>query len=285
MIDCSVCIVNYNSSAVLSRLLATIPAAAAGIDAEILVVDNASSDDFDNVVRTLPPSSVLRNPENCFFTAADNQNLARARGRHIVSVNPDIEFHPGALAALSAYLDAHPDVGAVAPRFLYPDGRTQPSLGRFPTRAFGLMEAAGVNDAFPENRINRAIMTAAITYDPESEADADVLYGACIMTRREVLAGVGLKDESFVHGWDEYDWCRRMRDAGWRLVYVPSAVCMHHRGYSRASSPLAHELYLHHWRGMVRLYRKHYGAMTALALRVLRHAVAPLLRGLFRRGS
>ena len=282
MNDLSVSIVNHNSSAVLSRLLATIPAAVAGLDVEILVVDNASTDDFESAVQHLPPSCVIRNPDNRFFTAADNQNLARARGRHVVSVNPDVEFHPGALAALSAYLDTHSDVGAVAPRFLYPDGTLQPSLGRFPSRGYGMMEAAGLNDVFPENRINRAIMTAALAYDPESVTDAEVLYGACIMTRREVLASVGLKDESFVHGWDEYDWCRRMRDAGWRLVYVPSAVCMHHRGYSRAASPLAHELYRHHTRGMARLYRKHCGPMTALTLGVLQRAVAPVLRALFR---
>jgi GT2 family glycosyltransferase len=273
MIDLSISVVTFNCAGKLAALLDSIRRHAGGLALEVLVVDNASTDGIEQVMAEHPEVSFIRNPENRYFTAADNQNLARARGRHVVCLNPDTQVTAGALQTLVRYLDEHPDVGAVTPRFAYPDGRPQGSFSRFPTRLWGALEACGVNWVLPWNRVNQAIMPAELDYDPGVEQDAEVLYGACLMVRREVIKRVGLKDERLVHGWDEYDWCRRMARAGWRLRYVPEAVVLHERGASRPHES-AGRLAGYHWQGFFRLYRQHYGPAFAAVLRLL-HVLWP----------
>lgn len=267
-VDVSICIVNYNVSEEVDNLLTLLEKAASSTVSEVLLVDNASSDGILDVVARHPGVRLIRNAQNRFFTAADNQNLARARGHYVVSLNPDTVPEPGALTRMRRYLEEHPAVGAVSPRFMFPDGRVQPSLGHFPSLAFGILEAAGLNLALPWNRINRAMWPDGLDYDPDREQDGEILYGACIMVRREVLETVGLKDEALVHGWDEYDWCRRMVRAGWTLRYIPEAVVLHYQGASRPHQTEG-VLAKHHWQGFFHLYRKYYGWPVFLMLKCL----------------
>jgi GT2 family glycosyltransferase len=267
-IELSICIVNYNVSDKVEELLTTVESGTQGVACEILVVDNASMDGILDVVAKHQSVQLIRNTENRYFTAADNQNLARAKGRFVVSLNPDTVPQPGALTSLMRYLEAHPEVGAVSPQFAFPDGRIQACLGHFPSLSFGVLESAGLNLAMPWNRVNRAMWPEGLDYDPDREQDGEVLYGACIMVRCEVLATVGLKDEALVHGWDEYDWCRRIAQAGWKLRYVPSAVVIHHQGASR-SYQAEGTLAKYHWDGLFYLYRKYYGWGVYLLLRCL----------------
>ena len=274
-IDLSVCIVNYNVSDKIDLLLTALEAELQGISHEILLVDNASSDGILEVIARHPSTLFIRNEKNRYFTAADNQNLARAKGRYIVSLNPDTVPQPGALIRLRRTFEERPEVGAVTPKCVFPDGRNQLCLGHFPWLGFGVMEAAGLNLALPWNRINKTMWPDSLDYDPDTEQDAEILYGACIMVRREMLENVGLKDEHLVHGWDEYDWCRRITLAGWKMRYVPEALVTHFQGTSR---PHQKEWVLdtYHRQGLFYLYRKHYGLLAFLLVRSL-YALRPLI--------
>ena len=89
--------------------------------------------------------------------------------------------------------------------------------------------------------------------------------------RREVLDTVGLKDEKFIHGWDEYDWCKRIAQKGWRLCYLPDAIVVHHCGASRKQVTSNISLDKYHWDGLFYLYKKHFGYSTYVLLRFLRY--------------
>jgi GT2 family glycosyltransferase len=278
MVDLSICIVTYNVSKIVDELLTSIYQNTNRLDFEVLIVDNNSTDGIHEIVKKYPNINFIINKTNIFFTKADNQNLKRARGKYVVSLNPDTLILPGTLEKMVGFLEKNPDVGAVTPKILFPDGTIQLSIGRFPKLMYGIFEAIGVNSYFPENKINRSIMTEKLFYNYNNIQEASVLYGACIMVRREVLDTVGLKDEKLIHGWDEYDWCKRIAQKGWRLCYLPDAVVIHHRGASRSQLISNKAIDKYHWDGFFYLYKKHYGFSIYLLLRILRYSAYLLLR-------
>jgi GT2 family glycosyltransferase len=272
-IELSISIVNYNTIDKTKNLIDSIYNYADGISSEILLVDNASNEGIDDIIKQFPEVKVIQNQLNVFFTKADNQNLARAKGKYILSINSDTMVTPGTIKTMIDFLLKHPDVGAITPKIIYPDGSIQPSTGKFVTLAFGFYEVLGLNRFFPNHRAYTYVMPDKLDYDPEYPHEAEVLYGACIMIRREVLETVGLKDEKLIHGWDEYDWCKRMIQYGWKLSYVPNAVIIHHRGASRektgTNSDISKILERYSWDGFFYLYKKHFGVHIYIILRTL----------------
>jgi GT2 family glycosyltransferase len=191
------------------------------------------------------------------FARAANQGIAVARGRHVLCLNPDTVVHDGAIAAMVAYLDAHPGVGAVGARLLESDGTLQYSCRRFPgylTILFG--RYALLTRLFPGNAGSRDYLY--LDWDHRTVREVDWVSGACLMVRREVLDAVGAFDEGYFLFVEDMDWCRRIRQAGWAVVYLPDAVVTHHIGVSRGPVP-AWVVRARH-RGMLRYVRKHFGA-------------------------
>lgn len=273
-IDLSISIVNYNTSKDVIALLESIYRHAKDVVFEVLLVDNASNDDVQEIVQSYPDVKFIKNAKNVFFTKADNQNLSRAKGKYIISINSDCLVTPGALQTMMHFLEHHQDVGAVAPKIMYPDGEIQASMSNFITASYGLMLFSGLTRVFPGNKIHSHVMPSSLNYDPGKVQDGEVLYGACIMTKQEVLATVGVKDEHLVHGWDEYDWSKRMTSAGWKLKYLPDATILHHRSLSREkaekSSDAKKILDGYHWNGLLYLYKKHFGFMLYFLLKCMR---------------
>lgn len=265
-IDLSICIVTYNVCDKVDQLLSSL-LSISDYKTEILITDNASADDTVSVLRAKYPKISLHvNTRNLYFTRASNQNFVRANGRFIASLNPDVVVLPGAIERLVAYLETHEHVGVVTPKFIFPDGRLQRSVGVFPTILFGFCEVTGVNTMWPNNPVANRMWKSK--WDSEKAQAGDVLYGACLVFRREIFGQIGYQDEHFVHGWDEYDWCKRVSSVGWELRYIPDAVVVHHRGASRLYAELQ-ELDELHWKGFFFLYRKHYGLVYYLVLRIL----------------
>lgn len=231
-IELSISIVNYNTTESVLKLIESISENVKNISYEILVVDNASSDNVAVLTDKYREVKLIRSSTNHYFTKADNINLHRANGEYILSINPDTLVTPNAVENMIAFLKKHKDVGAVTPKFIYPDGRLQVSFTPFLTLKFCLLEAIGYNKLFPNNTTKCSIAPGIIHYDTDTQHEAEVLYGACIMIRREVLKTAGLKDEKFVHGWDEYDWCKSIKEKGWKLFYAPSSTIVHYRSES-----------------------------------------------------
>ena len=180
-----------------------------------------------------------------------------------MTLNPDTEIVGDALAAMIAFLDAHGDVGALGPQLLNSDGSVQSSRRRFPTFATALFESTWLQDIAP-----RGVLAHYYVDDQPADAtqEVDWLTGACILVRREVLESVGGFDEAFFMYSEELDWGKRIKSAGWKIVYLPEAKVIHHAGKSSEQTVAAR--HIHFQASKVRYFRKYHGQVVAGALRL-----------------
>jgi len=275
VVDLTVVIVSWNVRALLRRCLQSVVTQAQPIpenggsrigdrEIEILVVDNASTDGSAEMVRDeFPQVHLIANDENRGFTVANNQGLARARGRYLLLLNPDTEIVGDALTAMIRYAQANPEVGALGPRLLYPDGSLQSSRRRFPTFATALVESTVVQEWWQDNRVLRRYYMADTPDD--AIQPVDWVVGACLLVRRQVYEQIGGLDEGYFMYSEELDWCRRIKAAGWQIVYLPTATIIHHEGKSSEQVVPARHIYFQG--SKVRYFRKHHGVFQAEALR------------------
>jgi hypothetical protein len=268
VIDLTVVIVNWNVRDLLRRCLQSIEAEASqavgGFALEIVVVDNASTDGSVEMVRAeFPHVRLIANDKNRGFTVANNQGLALGQGRYLLLLNPDTEVTGGALATMVRSMDGHPEIGALGPQLRYPDGSLQSSRRRFPTFATALVESTVVQEWWGDNRVLRRYYMADTPDD--AIQSVDWLVGACLLVRRQAYEQVGGLDEDFFMYSEEMDWCRRIKDAGWLVVYLPTATVVHHEG--RSSEQVIPARHIHFQSSKVRYFRKHHGSFQAEVLR------------------
>lgn len=231
---------------------------------EVWVVDNASSDGSQDMLREEFPSvGLVASTENLGFTRANNVGLERCRGRYIMLLNPDTEVSPDALSALVDYMDQSPDAGIAGPKIFDSDGDVQPSRRRFPTYATAFLESTVLQQWFPRNRV----LARYYMWDRADDAvqDVDWLEGACLLVRSEAVEQVGGLDERFFMYSEELDWCQRIKEAGWRVVYVPTARIVHHGG--KSSEQVAASKHVHFQRSKIAYYTKRFGNRKGTVLR------------------
>ncbi len=281
-LDLSVLIVSWNVAGLLGRCLASIEAQSQPTDwphvrwlplmdgetpaaLEAIVVDNASADDTAaRIRRDFPWVQVQANADNAGFSRGNNQALARSHGRWLLFLNPDTEVRPGALAAMLRFMQAHAEVGVVGPRLLYPDGSAQSSRRRFPSVLTAFWESTLLEQWWPHNPWARRYR---LEDAPDSAVQAvDWLVGACLMIPRAVLEQVGGWDEGFFMYSEELDLCRRIKQAGWQVVFTPQAEVIHHEG--KSSEQIVAARHLRFQASKVRYVRKYHGRLAAGALRL-----------------
>lgn len=264
-IDLSIIIVSWNVAALLDACLTSIYAGLQGspLEVEIIVVDSASSDDTVSVLRSQYPSViVLTQSENVGFTLGNNIGLAQAKGRNLLLLNPDTEVIGGALASMVQYLDEHPDVGIIGPHTLNTDGTTQSTKRRFPTPALAFFESTWLQTMAPRRWLD--YFYGADIAD-SAVADVDWVQGSALMTRRAVYDQIGELDTGYVMYSEELDWCRRAKQAGWRVVYLGTAQITHHGG--KSTEQVAARMHIHFQESKLRYFRKYHGALMAASLR------------------
>jgi GT2 family glycosyltransferase len=230
---------------------------------ETIVVDNASIDGTVEMVRAeFLGARVIENKENLGFGHANNQALALAQGRYFFLLNPDTELRAGALRALIDYADAHPRVGIIGPQLFYGDGTPQSSRRRFPTLATAFLESTKLQQWFPRNRwLTRYYMLD--TRDGATQ-EVDWINGSAMFVRRAVYEQIGGFDEAFFMYSEELDWCRRAKDAGWQIVYLPAAQVTHYEAKSSEQAVARRDIYFN--TSKVRYFRKYHGARVAAVL-------------------
>lgn len=231
----------------------------------IVVVDNASSDDSVEMLRTeFPGVELIESAQNLGFTGGNNLALRRYLGRYVLLLNPDTRVIDDALTAMVDYMEAHPRVGVLGPRLLYGDNSPQSSRRRFPTLMTAFMESTLLHQWFPNNRWARAYHMADT--DDDAIQPVDWVVGACMLVRGEAIAQVGLLDEGFFMYSEELDWCRRMANAGWEAIYYPRAVVIHYEG--RSSAQVVPARHIRFGNSKVRYYEKHHGSLAATLVRM-----------------
>lgn len=230
--DLSVIIVNYNVRAFLEQALHSVFKALEGLRSEVYVVDNGSRDDSVGMVRhAFPAVHLIENQNNVGFARANNQAILRTKGRMICLINPDTLVQEDTFRVCMAYLDTHPDVGAIGCKILNPDGTLQLSCRRsFPTPWVALTKVMGLSALFPHSRL---FGRYNLTYlDPEATTEVEALSGSFMMLRREVVDDVGMLDERFFLYGEDLDWCYRIRKKGWKIVFHPETQIIHYKGRS-----------------------------------------------------
>jgi GT2 family glycosyltransferase len=256
--ELSYCVVNTNGREFLLACLAAIEAThPAGIEREILVLDNASTDGSAEAVRALGGDIELIERERPTGKAAnDSLLMERARGRYCLLLNEDSELKPGAASVLMAALDADADAAAATPQLLDASGAPYPCAWRFP----------GVGTALAGALFLHRWLTVQST--GKVTRPVDWAQSSALMVRREAAAEVGFMDPDFFVYYDECDFAKRLAEAGRHELFVPGAAAVHHDQLATdLAAGLPRIVEFHRNRDLY--VRKHGGRLAALAVRGL----------------
>jgi len=243
----------------------------------VIVVDNASTDGTPGLVREKFPEARVIEQENKGFGAGNNAGMRAASGRYYLLLNPDAWLTEGALEKLVAFADEHPEAAVVGPRLLNPDGSLQRSVRGYPSPWRIATEYFFLRKLGPRTHALNAFFGEQ--FDHESTREAEYLFGACMLVRREAVDAVGGFDEDFFLMSEEVDWCYRFREAGWKVLFYPGAEVFHVVGASL--NPRQFHAIV---RGHLQFLRKHRGEREAeRARRVMLWGLR--MRGLVFRGE
>jgi hypothetical protein len=266
-ITVSVVIVNWNARDYLVRCLRSLVRdGSRHHPLEIIVVDNASSDGSVAAVESeFPQVRLIRNAENLGFARANNIGVAHSTGQYLCFVNSDVEVHAGCIDHLVRYCERHRRVGMAGPLILGSDGLLQRSCRGFPGVWNMLCRALALDVIFPRVK---AFSGYSLRHWPQlSQRPVDILTGCFWMVRRSAMERVGLLDEDFFIYGEDMDWCRRFRDSGCEVMFVPDAVATHHGGASSSNAPV--RFYLERHKADLRYWRKHHSPSEVRAYLVI----------------
>lgn len=259
----SIVVISYNSAAWLPGCLDSL----ADLDAEIVVIDNASSDGSVEAA-SRPGVRVIANAENRGFAGAANQGTSCTSGDYLLFLNPDSVLLDN-FGALIAALDSDPQCGAACGLLMGADGGPQTGFNfrSFPTFSALALELLGINRLWPGNPVNRRYRCMDMPLD--RPAIVDQPPGACLLVRRTALEQVGGWDETFAPVWfEDVDLCLRLRKRGFHARFEPASH-WHHFGAHSVSAISFAEKQFFWYRNLVGFVRKHFGSAAALALRPL----------------
>ncbi|OGV88956.1 hypothetical protein A2Z41_00065 [Microgenomates group bacterium RBG_19FT_COMBO_39_10] len=226
--DLSIIIVSFNTKDLLRKCLLSLPP-----KAETIIVDNGSDDNTVEMLKEMktscPALKIIFNPKNLGFAKAVNQGIRQSSRENILLLNSDVVVKKDALAKLLAFVKNHPQAGLVGGRLLNPDGSPQGSCFFLPTlwrvvREFWLGEKG---------------FSVVKKYVPEGKgpSEVEVVTGTVFLIPKKVLAKVGLLDERFFMYFEDLDYCRRVRKAGFKIYYLPEAEFIHFHGQSGKNIP------------------------------------------------
>jgi GT2 family glycosyltransferase len=258
----SIIIVNWNTRQDLLDCLASLYAQKPRCGFEVLVFDNASTDGSAAAVAArFPQVRLLVGAENLGFARANNRASREAGGVYWLLLNPDTIVQPGAIEKLLDYMNGQSAVAAVGPRLINPDGSLQPSIERLPTLFSEWWRLFHLDRLYPISSYPAPVLTS------RQPRRVEVLNGACLMLRREAIAGSPLFDEAYFVYSEEIDLCDRLRQSGWALHWVPEAVVSHRGGQS--TRQVADAMFVELYRNKLLFFRKRRGAAAAAVYKVI----------------
>ena len=236
--DLSVVIITYNSSQYISECLRSAVLELGNRKAEIILIDNKSDDNSLELVTKFSESEfpenisvrIIANDVNSGYAPANNQGMKNSSGEYLLLLHPDVNIRENSLKVMLDTLNEETSIGMVAPQFLFPDGSIQPSCRRFPNYLSVIYEALGLTGLFSNSKTFNAWKMG--DFDHSSRREVDQPMTACVLLKRDVLNQVGLMDEQFVMFFNDVDWCKRIKDAGWKIVFNPEATVEHVLGGS-----------------------------------------------------
>ncbi len=235
-IDTSIIIVSYNTKDLLSVCLSSLIKQKGSKSWEIIVVDNASSDGIRDLIKEKFPDVIfIQNKKNVGFSTANNIGLRCAHGKFLLLLNSDTEVSEGAVGQVRQFMEKHPNVGVASCKLVLRDGSIDPACHRgFPTPWASLTYFMGLENLFPRSRLFAQYHQGYKNMNEPHEIDSPA--GAFYMVRREVINKVGYLDEDYFMYGEDLDYSYRIKQAGWKIFYVPQATVLHKKKQSGRDS-------------------------------------------------
>lgn len=238
--DLSIIIVNWNGGRLLTRCIETVISSAPEVTYEIVVVDNASTDDSLAQLRSSEVAApmiereqirIVVNSENRGFGAANNQAFALTDSPLVFLLNLDTEVRPGTIDTLIQKLNSDPKIGACGPRMLNADGSLQTSVFFNPPCVWHtILSQLWLYRLLPRRIRGELLLGGHWSHD--RERSVPMLGGAAILAKREMIEEVGGFNERYHMYSEDSEWCWRITQANWRLMFVPEAILLHHGAQS-----------------------------------------------------
>jgi GT2 family glycosyltransferase len=238
--ELSIVVVNWNTRDLLRRCIESIAKANIPIQFEVVIVDNASQDESLALIHESPSAqsllakqqlTIIENSENLGFGRANNQAFSLTKSPFVFLLNPDAQVEPYAIEQLLETIRSNGGIGACGPRILNADGSIQTSVYFSPPSAWHtFFWQLKLYRMLPGKLRGEILLGRHWTHN--RRRDVPMLIGAALLVRREVIDQVGGFDEQFEMYSEDHEWCWRMRKAGWRVVFDPSATVTHHGGVS-----------------------------------------------------
>jgi N-acetylglucosaminyl-diphospho-decaprenol L-rhamnosyltransferase len=254
--DVTVVVVTWNALPWLEQCLDSVRGR------DVVVVDHGSTDGTLDWVREHRPDARIVEQENKGMGGGNNAGMRVAGGRYFFLLNSDAWVVDDGLERLVAYADAHPEAAVFGPRLLNVDGTLQRSVRAEPTLWRLATEYLFIRKLAPRSRLLNPLYVGG--FDHRSETEADWLFGAALLVRRDAADAVGLFDEDFFMFSEEVDWMTRFRRAGWKVLFFPDAEVVHVGGASHGG-----RMYVENLRGHLRFFAKHRGLRAAERVRKL----------------
>jgi GT2 family glycosyltransferase len=263
----SIIIVNYNVKFFLEHALLSAQKAAKGISSEIIVVDNHSIDGsvvmlhkkFSNV-------ACIANDKNVGFAKANNQGIKIAKGEYVLLLNPDTVVEEDTFEKCTAFMDVHPEAGALGVKMLDGKGNFLPESKRgFPSPSVAFFKVFGLTKLFPHSKLFARYYLGHLSENETCEAE--VLSGAFMFIRKKVLDEIGLLDETFFMYGEDIDLSYRILKAGYKNYYFPETRIIHYKGESTKKGSLNYVRMFYN--AMIIFARKHFSGTKAGLLTIL----------------
>lgn len=254
----SIIVLNYNTRELTLQCLASVVPALNRRSWQMIVVDNGSTDGSVGAIRLQYPSvEIIRSERNLGFAGGNNLGLQLAGGHVVFLMNSDVLAAADTLQALAQQFDARPAWGAISAGLRTSNGEAQAfAYGDDPTLRYLLQR--GSHALLKRGPLH--------PWDVDQPIETEWVSGACLAVRREVVQQVGPLDERFVLYFEDNDWCLRIRQAGWKVVYDPRLTVTHLGGQSQPRREVANQLY---YQSMIKFYAKHYGPFKTWVLKCL----------------
>jgi len=261
--DLSIIIVNYETFEMTKQTLKSVLNHSHPFKYDIYVVDNASEDgSFEKLQKTFFKESkngtinFIQNSENGGFAQANNLALQRTNSEYVLLLNSDTVVVKDCLERSMNYMFNHPKTGVLGCKVLLPDGSLDKACRRsFPTFSVSFYRMTGLSKLFPRSEL---FGRYNLTYLEENETyEVDCVMGAFMLLRSSTIDEVGLLDEKFFMYGEDIDWCYRIKNAGWKIIYYSEAEIIHYKGSSNTKKQNKRMIY-EFYRAMYIFYNKHY---------------------------
>ena len=246
MKDVNIIIVNYKMKDDIEKCLVSLFAGikASGLDVQVTVVDNASGDGVEGMLKEKyvgangrSPVQFIMNQKNIGFGKAQNVGMQSCTAKYYFALNPDTEFLPGTgiIKKLFDFMEEHPKIGIIGPKIVYPDGSLQSSCYRFPSFWQPIFSRTKLGQRKWGKKINEHFLMKDFNHNKTQPVDW--IMGSAMFIRNEAIKQVGMFDDRYWMYAEDSDWCRRMWDAGWPVYYVHDIVIQHAHGRGSAKIP------------------------------------------------